>query len=114
MIGHNGGSTSLSGQALILVVLMSLLAPAGCLLKPKRHTAPSGSRQQPKTVDARAQQRSYDIGLQHYSKEEYTAAREAFVRVIDLGPSTPLAGKAQENIRKIDRILKTLEEIESK
>ncbi len=65
-------------------------------------------------VDPKAQQQHYDQGLQYYSQEHYRQAKESFQQVVELGPNTPLGVKAQENLRKIDRILKTLEEIESK
>ena len=64
-------------------------------------------------VDEKAQQRYYDRGLEQYSKENYGDAKAAFEQVLDLGPHTALGIKAQENLRKIERILKTLEEIES-
>jgi len=67
-----------------------------------------------KHVDARAQQQYYDLGLQQYTKENYGEAKEAFEQVVELGPNTALGQKAQENLKKIQRILKTLEEIESK
>jgi outer membrane protein assembly factor BamD (BamD/ComL family) len=100
----------------MLVLSLMILAIPGCfLVTQKGHaTRPAVTRPQPKPVDAKSQQHYYDIGLQQYSKENYRAAKEAFQQSIDFGPNTSLAGKAQENIRKIDRILQTLEEIESK
>jgi len=71
-------------------------------------------RQQNKTVNPKAQKFYYDQGLQLYSKESYKEAKEAFETVVDNGPNTTLGLKAQENITKIDQILKTLEDIESK
>ncbi len=95
---------------------MVFLVVAGCATWQK--TPPPipkpASRPQAKPVDAKAQQQYYDLGLQHYSKENYGEAKKAFKEVIELGPNTKLGLKAKENLKKIDQILKTLEEIESK
>jgi TolA-binding protein len=74
------------------------------------------TRPQSKPTEAKAkiQQQQYDRGLQAYSQENFEDAKAAFQRVIELGPNTALGLKAQENIRKIQKILKTLEEIKSK
>ncbi len=85
-----------------------------CRTAPHAPAKPAIRQQQPKTVDFKAQQRYYDRGLQHYSKENYKEARTAFQQVIQLGPNTPLGLKSQENLKKIQVILKTVEEIESK
>lgn len=69
---------------------------------------------QPKPVDTQAQQSYYDLGLQHYLKEDYTEAGKAFQQAVQIGPDTALGLKAQENLKKIEQILKTLHEIESK
>lgn len=83
--------------------------PSSSSPAPKQQTRP-----QPKSGDSRAQKQFYDLGVQHYSKENYNEARSAFQQAVDLGPDTMLGQKAQENLRKIQQILKTLEEIESK
>ena len=100
-----------------------LLFVAGCATKqppppsaspqeqPKQAARP---RPQQKPVDAKAQKRYYDQGLQYYSAEDYPNAKEAFEEVVDLGPNTALGVKAQENLKKIEKILKTLDELESK
>jgi hypothetical protein len=85
-----------------------------CALLPKSQHQHTTIPSQPKTVDAKAQQYYYDLGLQHYSEENYGEAKKAFHRVIENGPKTALGMKAHENIKKIERILKTLAEIESK
>ena len=90
---------------------MVCLAPAGCALFQKTPPPRSPARQH---VDAKAQQQYYDLGLHEYSKENYGEAKEAFEQVIELGPNTPLGQKARDNLKKIQRILRTLEEIESK
>jgi outer membrane protein assembly factor BamD (BamD/ComL family) len=90
---------------------MVCLLLAGCALFQKTPPAKAPRQQH---VDVKAQQHYYDIGLQHYSKENYGEARDAFEKVIEFGPATSLGIKAQENLKKIQRILKTLDEIESK
>jgi hypothetical protein len=52
--------------------------------------------------------------VQQYSRENYGEAKEAFEQALALGPNTALGVKARENLKKIERILKTLEEIETK
>ena len=89
---------------------MLLSTLSGCALFQK--TPPSKTPARP--PDARAQQQYYDLGVQQYSKENYGEAKDAFEKALELGPSTALGAKAQENLKKIQRILKTLEEIESK
>jgi TolA-binding protein len=94
---------------------------SGCSTFPKIF---SPSQQKPATrpqhsdtkqhVDPVAQQQYYDQGLQQYSKDNYGEAKAAFRQVVDLGPNTTLGLKAKENLKKIDQILKTLEEIEAK
>jgi len=102
---------------------MIFLIAAGCSTFPKIFSPSqqkSTSRQQhsdTKTqqhADPIAQQQYYDQGLQHYSKDNYGEARAAFQQVVDLGPNTALGLKAKENLKKIDQILKTVEEIEAK
>jgi len=83
----------------------------GCALFQKTPPAKAPRQQY---VDVKAQQKYYDLGLQQYTKENYGKAKESFEKTIELGPNTALGQKAQENLKKIQRILKTLEEIESK
>jgi len=89
---------------------MMLAALSGCALFQKTPPPRSPARQ----PDARAQQQYYDLGVQQYSKENYGEAKEAFESAVELGPNTALGVKAQENLKKVQRILKTLEEIEAK
>lgn len=70
--------------------------------------------EQQKPVDPKAQQRFYDQGLQHYSKEKYELAREAFRKVVEISPNNNLGVRAKENLVKINQILKTLEGMKSK
>jgi TolA-binding protein len=97
---------------LILAICgVALLGAAGCA---STRNAPVAPRPQQKPVDVKAQQQYYDLGLQQYSKENYGEAKKAFQAVVELGPKSALGTRAQENLRKIQQILKTLEEIESK
>jgi len=97
--------------------VMAALVLSACATAHKnpspRHSKPA-ARQQAKPVDAKAQKQYYDTGLQYYSRENYPEAKKAFQHVVDLGPNTSLGLKAQENLRKIQQIMKTLKEIESK
>jgi TolA-binding protein len=68
----------------------------------------------PRAVDSQAQQKAYDLGLNHYTSEEYEEAKKAWKEVIRLGPNTPLADRARENILKTDQILGTLYKLENK
>lgn len=101
-------------KKLILYCVVFIVA-SGCatLLKKAPQQHPKAAAR-PQHVDVKAQQQYYDEGLQLYSKENYGEAKEAFQEVIDLGPNTPLGLKAKENLTKIDQILKTLKEIESR
>jgi outer membrane protein assembly factor BamD (BamD/ComL family) len=98
-------------RALFLLCTMMLVVLSGCALFPKTPSPRPPARQH---VDAKAQQKYYDLGVQQYSRENYGEAKEAFEQVLELGPNTALGSKAQENLKKIQRILKTLEEIEAK
>lgn len=60
------------------------------------------------------QQKYYNMGMKHYSQEQYEEAKKAWQKVIKLGRKTALANKARENIKKTDQILKTLKEISGK
>jgi len=100
----------------LLVCCVLVPFASGCILAQK--APPSSQRQaakpRPKPVDAEAQQRYYDLGLQTYAKDNYGEAQHAFQLVVENGSNTPLGLKAQENLKKIDQILKTLKEIESR
>lgn len=96
---------------LTVAAITMCLILAGCVLFQK---TPPAKAPRPQYVDSRAQQQYYDLGLQQYTKENYGEAKEAFEQAIELGPNTTLGQKSQENLKKIQRILKTLQEIESK
>ena len=99
---------------IIFLCTITLSVIMSCALLPKAHQQHPPVASQPKTVDPKAQQHYYDLGLKQYSDENYGEAKKAFHRVIEYGPKTALGLKAQENIKKIERILKTLAEIETK
>ena len=103
-------STSLQRGLAALAVLVLLLPMAGCF-PPARQK----SKAEPQSrVDVKAQEIYYDQGLKHYSREEYRAAQEDFQKVVENGPTTTLGLKAQENLKKLQQILKTIENIQSK
>jgi outer membrane protein assembly factor BamD (BamD/ComL family) len=105
---------TMAGQKLLRALLLCcVLFPftAGCIPGPKTH---SSSKSIAKPVDAKAQQHYYDLGLRYYLKENYKKAKRAFQIVVENGPNTELGLKARENLKKIEQILKTLEEMESK
>ncbi len=85
---------------------------AGKKQTPSKTAAPAA---QPKpAVDAQAQQRQYDLGMKHYAEENYAEAKKAWEQAVKLGPNTPLADKARENIKKTDQIINTLNELNKK
>ena len=105
----------------LLIFGMMLVVLCGCALfkktpPPPPPPPPPAPQRQPvrPRVDAKAQKQYYDLGVQQYSRENYKEAKEAFEHALELGPNTALGVKAQENLKKIQRILKTLEEIEAK
>lgn len=104
----------LNGITRSFALFLCLLLPACCLVVPStppgQHRPSSGRAQ----TEGKGQQHYYDIGLRHYAKDDYQEAKEAFERVVELGPNTPLGQKAQKNLRKIQQIQKTLKDIESK
>jgi TolA-binding protein len=98
----------------LLICSMTLLALSGCAGLRKASSPKPAVRPQAKPVDAKAQQHYYDLGLQQYSKENYGKAKESFQKAVEFGPNTALGVKAQENLKKVQQILKTLEEYDSK
>jgi len=104
-----------AGSWKLIMIGVAIVFTAGCASTQKSPPLQPQPRKVTRThVDAKAQQYYYDLGLQLYSKESYREARDAFQQVIENGSNTVLGLKAQENIKKIDQILKTLEDIESK
>ena len=112
-------TTSTTIRKLLLRLLLSgfvVLTLSGCALWPwqKAASSPQKPVSRAHVVDAKAQHHYYDLGLRQYSQENYGDAKEAFQQAVDFGPNTDLGIKAKENLKKIDQILKTLEEIQSK
>jgi len=93
-------------------------------IKPPQQHAPAKSGEIEHKEDAVApakkpttlssQQKYYNMGMNYYSQEKYSEAKEAWEKVVKLGKRTALAAKARENIKKVQQILKTLEEIGAK
>lgn len=103
-------------RALLCCCVLLPFSP-GCIpaTKAPHSSSPrAAAKPRPKPVDAEAQQRWYDLGLRNYSQENYGEAQHAFQAVVENGPNTLLGQKAQENLKKIEQILKTLKEIESR
>lgn len=106
---------------LVLFALL-LLGPGCAYFKPKkvekkeppRKPAHTSTKPQPKTIDVQAQQRYYDLGLKYYTEENYVEAKNAWQRVIQMGPDSPLAEKARDYLKKTEQVLKTLKEIEKR
>jgi TolA-binding protein len=100
------------------IICIAVLVVSGCASFQNAPPPPPPPQQKPvakpRSVDAKAQQKYYDMGLQQYSGENYREAKKSFEQVIELGPTTTLGVKARENLKKIDQVLKTLEEIKSK
>jgi outer membrane protein assembly factor BamD (BamD/ComL family) len=96
----------------VVITLCSacIIGSTGCVSAFKSPSHSKSTRQ----TGPKAQQYYYDKGLQHYTKENFGEAKEAFERVVDAGPNTSLGMKAQENLKKIQQILKTVKDIESK
>ena len=94
-----------------MLFCMICMGVAGCALWSK--TPPQKTISRPHAVE-RSQQQYYDHGLEQYSRENYGDAKAAFEHVVELDPNTALGVKARENLKKIERILKTLEEIEAR
>ena len=100
--------TTVLRTLMLLVCAAMLFSSTGCFA-----TAPPPKPAKQK-VDAKAQKHYYDQGIQLYSKEKFAEAKAAFEQVIENGPNTSLAAKAQENLKKIQQIMKTLDDMESK
>ena len=111
MMQTNAFRPAISIRHAVMIMLCGacIFTSSGCSSPFRSQARPS----QPH-LDPKAQQYYYDKGVQHYARENFGEAKAAFRRVIDAGPNTPLGMKAQENLKKIQQILKTVEDIESK
>jgi TolA-binding protein len=109
----NGASSVITLVRTIILGSVVFYAAPGCFSITKA-PAPQTKQSPRQHVDTKAQQQYYDQGLQHYSNDNFGEAKKAFQRVVEIGPNTVLGQKAQENLKKIEQILKTLEGIESK
>lgn len=68
----------------------------------------------PKPFNPAEQKQLYDLGVKLYSEEKYSDAKKAWGQVIEMNATTDLGLKAQEHLKKVDQMLKTLETIEHK
>lgn len=97
----------------ISVITYAIICLSTCFLFTAcpRKTPP---QKPPEVVDMAAIQDYYNQGLQFYADEQYVEAKKAWQQVIKLGPKTRLAVKARAYVKKVNRMLKTLTEIEKK
>jgi outer membrane protein assembly factor BamD (BamD/ComL family) len=65
-------------------------------------------------VDMAVVQNYYNQGLQFYADEKYHEAKHAWQQVIKMAPNTQLAGKSRLYVKKVNRMLQTLQDIEKK
>ncbi len=103
------GHTGFFGH--FLICLAAVCVFAACHQKTV-NKAPS--LQPPEIVDMTLIQDYYNQGLQFYADENYLEAKHAWQQVIKLGPKTHLADRARVYVKKVNRMLKTLKEIEKK
>ena len=95
------------------MLLASLALTSGCASwqtqKPVHHRQRPAP---PPPADPEAQKKAYDQGEAYFGEEKYLEARKAWQEAVRLGPATLLAKKAQENLQKVDSILKSLKELQ--
>lgn len=65
-------------------------------------------------ADPEAQKRAYGRAMKLFTEESYSEAKQAFTEVVRLGPDTELGQKARANLKKVEQMLQSLREIESK
>lgn len=61
---------------------------------------------------AAAQQKAYDRGVAAYSEERYEDARKAWQEAVRMSSATAAGKKAQENLVKVETILRNLRALE--
>src|SRR4051812_28435326 len=86
---------------------------AGCSHAPERSPAAPTAPPPPLVVDAAAQKAAYERGVGFFGREKYVEARAAWRDAVRLGPEPALAAKAREHLRKLERMLATLQEIQN-
>lgn len=112
-IRHMEMQTSFRKIVLFGVALVMITGGAACQKAPPAPSKPA-ARTPSKSVDAQMAQQYYDRGVQEYSKENYEEAKTLFQRAIDLTPNKELGLKAQENLKKTQQILRTLDKLKTK
>ncbi len=95
----------------LLICLLAVCAFAACHQKTANKTP---TLPPPEIVDMALIQDYYNQGLQFYADENFLEAKHAWLQVIKLGPKTQLADRARVYVKKVNRMLKTLKEIEKK
>ncbi len=107
----------IKGYTIFLRLLLFCLAAVCILAACHQKTANKTSSLPPpalETVDMALIQDYYNQGLQFYADENFLEAKHAWLQVIKLGPKTQLADRARVYVKKVNRMLKTLKEIEKK
>jgi len=84
-----------------------------CLSSACVHKAATPKTPEP-VVDIASAQEFYNLGLQYYADENYLEAKRAWLQVVRLAPNTLIASKSRDYLKKVDRILRTLKEIEQR
>lgn len=88
--------------------MLSLGFAEGCV-QPRR---PVVAAPVPSPRDEAAQRSAYELGVRRFAQEKYVEARAAWREAVRLGPRTALGGKSLEHLKKLDRMLATLAEIQ--
>ena len=94
------------GNTLIGIIIICLFSACVHKTVPQKTPEPN--------VDMVLVQEFYNIGLQYYADENYLEAKKAWQQVVRMAPNTKLASKSREYLKKVDKILKTLRELEQK
>jgi hypothetical protein len=89
--------------------LAILLLAAACQTGSK---APAKGGASKPVFSAAAQQRAYDRGVAAFSEERYEDARRSWQEAVRMSPGTTTGRKAQENLSKVDTILRNLKALE--
>lgn len=93
-----------------LALPLVLAALAACQAGPKKPAKGAPARP---VFSAASQQKAYDRGVAAFSEERYEDARKAWQEAVRMSPGTPVGRKAQENLAKVDTILRNLRALEA-
>lgn len=96
------------------ILLLIVVVTGACIPAKTKKTAVKPAPARSNANFAAAQKRAYDLGVGHFAEERYAEARKSWQETVRLGPSTIWGQKAGENLRKVDAILSSLNELEKK